>query len=625
MTSQILRDTLIGMGKQDLETPTRETTNTKNAVNTDNTATKQKMQPHKYISIVIATLIIDASLYAGYKIYYNENTATVIPLIITVFTLIMAPNIIYYGVKYLIKLIIKIVKGGIKKPKIFYPALAGTIIFIAVVFIVVRKTEFTRDQYYLDKIQDQMATAAYIKSVGDNLTASTQFVPSGWDLEKIQSVDNDAQNNLFDMYYAISGTRIEEYYYSTLSWLLDINTGIDDPTLWQDIGANPPEFSISLNDKDLNSAIEKSLTQVMALKQFSELAVLNNDKEAMRFIEARLFVQLHWLENLSYAHDPGIFADSIDLSFSSVQAAESTRQIRECKGFLSCKKLPDNIKRVQGVWQSVHNYTVGEASAESLTDSWENLETGLEDSGIPVTGAGLQVGDDGQTKVSPILEQFSADCHGKGGVVNGTGGVKTNLPTTEDGYTCWTENSNCWDLLTYSGARYKGGARNCEKLGLIPDPTIFQNVEADIDIFTDDLKDSISQIGNGIKDGLTIGTSRNWDGDYNVQFSSAACSGLPNVPGLNTNAYLASFFNTYSMLTVSRNNLAGFSNGYIDANGKTSGTVTVSESGGSGTLRMDLQFSESGQGKAVNGMLYLSVTGPGMNVNCSAKVSGNRV
>jgi hypothetical protein len=32
-------------------------------------------------------------------------------------------------------------------------------------------------------------------------------------------------------------------------------------------------------------------------------------------------------------------------------------------------------------------------------------------------------------------------------VIGGTGGVKAGLPTTEEGYTCWYENRDCWDFI----------------------------------------------------------------------------------------------------------------------------------------------------------------------------------
>ncbi|MBU0976295.1 MAG: hypothetical protein ABIE03_05510 [Patescibacteria group bacterium] len=577
-----------------------------------------RMTPKKYVTMVFTTFLVDVILWVIYKVFYGDTISTLMPIVILIFNLIMGLNIIYYGVKYLLKLIAKVVKVGIKKPLIFFPILIAVIVLILSAVLIVNKTEFARKQYYLDKIQDQMANAAYIKSVGDSIIISKGSVPAGWDVKKMKTADQDAQYNLVDMSYAVRGTKIEAYYFSVMSWLVDIDQGRANVESWNEVASTPPEFEVSLNDKDLDSAIVRSLSKVIDLKEFSDLAVLNNDKEVMRFIEARLLVQLHWLKNLSYAKNPGFFAYSGNSLPFSVYAESSTRVFRDCRGFLRCEKLPRNIKLVQGVWRSTHNYVVGEPSSETLTESWENLEKGMEDTGLSMGGVGLHVGDDGKTKVSPRLQQFIDECHNRGGVVNGSGGVKTNLPTTEDGYTCWTDNNSCWDLLTYSGERYKGGSVHCEKLGLIPDRTIFMVIPAEIDNFRYDLEDSISDFIDIIPDT----PSNKWDGKYNIQFSDAACSGLPDAPGFDANTYLSSYFNTYSEIEVRGNKLQGFNSSNIDKDGKTSGSVTVSDFGASGTIRMDLQFKQSKQTNSVNGMFYLSITGSGLNFYCSAKVTG---
>lgn len=575
---------------------------------------KKKMTPKRYIFLVVFTFCFDFGLWAVYRYLNNEFASIAIPIVMVIFTLIMAPQLIYYGIKYFVKLIILIFRWGFKRPKLFFPCLAGVFVLILLGVFIFKKTEFTRDQYYLGLLQDQMTSVAYMKSVGDSMFVLNKPVPVGWDATKLQTANIDTQNNLFDVFRGVEGSKIEGYYFSALSWVLDIYGGASVQETWTNIGAQPPEFTISLNGGDFGSAIEKSFDSIMKLKEFSELAVLNNDKEAMRSVEARLLVQMHWLENLAYSEESGFWADGI----FPIAHAVGPRTFRTCNGFLPCTKLPQNLKLIQGVWHSTHSYTVGEPSETSTTDAWTNLEAGVAEAGIPLGGAGLQVGPDNTTKLSPKLEQFYADCKGKGGIVGGTGGVMTRLPTTEGGSDCWSENGKCWDRLTYSGARYKGGGPGCEEQGLVPAPNVVGQIEDELANFGDDLQGSLDNFGEIISNIITP----KWDGTYNTQFTGTGCSGLPQVEGFNPNTYLANVFNSYMQFVVTRDSVGGFPDGYIDANGKASMHVTASGYGTSTTIRFDLQFAGTGPGRALSGMMYYTASVPGANVKCSANITG---
>ncbi len=92
----------------------------------------------------------------------------------------------------------------------------------------------------------------------------------------------------------------------------------------------------------------------------------------------------------------------------------------------------------------------------STTEPTQNLE-----------GTGVTQGDPDTYEVPEDVQAFFDECTAKGGVIGGTGGVKAGLPTTEEGYTCWYENRDCWDFLTYSRERYMGGNPGCPTAGLV--------------------------------------------------------------------------------------------------------------------------------------------------------------
>jgi len=577
-----------------------------------NPTVKRRMTPIGLIVMVIVTVVLDIILW---QVYINTEDATVATAsfwVMVIFTGIMSLQIIYYLIKYGIKLLAWLFKKGLQKPLIVLPIVFVLFIVVLLGIYFFKKAEFTRDQYLLDLIHDQMSSAGYLKSVGDSIVILNKPV-LGWGSIKIKEVGTEAQNNLFDISSEVQGTKLEGYYYSTLTWLLEIETGTTDKESWAKVISLPPEFTISLNDQDLEMAIKKSIKTVMDLKEFSELAISKNDKEAMRFIAARLLTQLNWLENLAYSEDAGFFAEGIGIS--TVHAAES-RVIRNC-GFLACKKLPNLNKLVRGVWSSAHNYSVGEPSTISTTEAWTGLENGLPDAGIPLGGAGLQIGPDQKTMISPRSEEFYANCRTRGGTIGGTGGVKTRLPTTESGETCWMDGGKCWDFLTYSGGRYKGGENNCEEMGLVPRPNVINIALAEVEVLKDNLSlDNLTGIFTNI-------ISNKWDGEYNAKFSGTACSGFEQNPYFNANTFLASYINHYSQIVVSGNRVQGFeTGGYIDESGQTITGITVSESGTSATLRMDLQFSGSDQARTVSGMFYITMSLPGSNIRCSSNISG---
>jgi hypothetical protein len=80
---------------------------------------------------------------------------------------------------------------------------------------------------------------------------------------------------------------------------------------------------------------------------------------------------------------------------------------------------------------------------------------------------GISEGEPDTFNVPQDVQTFFNECKGKGGVIGGTGGVKAGLPTTEEGYTCWYQNRECWDFLTYSKERYMGGNPGCPEANLV--------------------------------------------------------------------------------------------------------------------------------------------------------------
>ena len=80
---------------------------------------------------------------------------------------------------------------------------------------------------------------------------------------------------------------------------------------------------------------------------------------------------------------------------------------------------------------------------------------------------GITTGEPDEYVVTEDVQQFFDECTGKGGIITGKGGVKERLPTTEEGYTCWYQDRDCWDFLTYSKERFMGGNPGCPEANLV--------------------------------------------------------------------------------------------------------------------------------------------------------------
>lgn len=353
-----------------------------------------KMTPKSYIFMSLSAFIINLVFWFIYKaLKENGISTTLVLLIMAFFNLAMAPQFIYYTIKYLIKLIIRIYKKGIQKPKIFFPALFGFVLLIIFGIFIFNKTAFSRDQYYLDVIQEEMNSAAYLKSIGDRIVILNVSVPEGWDSDVVKSSSLYSQYILLDMEPEIKHTKYYDYYNSAIVWLQEIEAGTASREAWKNVSAKPPKFSIALNDQDLEMSIQKSITKVMDLQEFSYYASLDNNDDAKRSIAAKILVQIHWLENLTYADDPGFWASGtnpFNLAISKIiPVVHANAAEKRCKtNPNTCGKLIPSLRRI---WDEIEcpvtqpgspfiwTHTATNCSVFVYNSSWANLQNDLQE------------------------------------------------------------------------------------------------------------------------------------------------------------------------------------------------------------------------------------------------------
>lgn len=160
--------------------------------------------------------------------------------------------------------------------------------------------------------------------------------------------------------------------------------------------------------------------------------------------------------------------------------------------------VEDAIQSTNEIGASTINFTEGEKGAEDdWNDGWHR------EGGLGVIG-----GNPTNSSEHSTLQAFYDSCQNNGGLIGGTGTIKSGLPTTESGYTCEYKINDkngasipCWDFLTYSGGRYMGGNDGCQEKNLLPE------------IDEETLRDK------------TAGLGGKWDGNYAVSGTTIKCSG----------------------------------------------------------------------------------------------------
>lgn len=558
-------------------------------------------RPQSVIPLIALTVIVGFVMYLIYNTQEPSQSVSIVLLVLSIlfFVFVFSLSITFLT---LLPRIIPPLRVFLRKH-----SRLSLITFVALVLVIIggvklyKRTEYWRSKDDLILLQEFLARGVFAKSVGDSIV-SDQLYPEGWTFEDA-SKEATAITTEIDKIEVTS--MFGSYSVSINSWLDDIASAVAGEQDWYALPDFPGVFDITLDDREMKDALKNSVELITGLKESGDDAILRKDRDAMRYIAARLAVQQQWLDNLEYAHHPGL------LTFSSSVYADSKLKTavprNPCIGEAGNMCLRDVRRIIPGVYRSALGYSVGDPVAEqSWTDSWDEASPGLEEAGYPVGGVGLHQGEPDQPAVSDRLQDFYDECKAKGGTINSSG-VKERLPTTESGYTCkYGDNEGCWDFLTYSYRRFMGGNRGCPEQGLVPEvkPSL-------IDSILDPIRDLNPFNGGDSK--------YKWDGTYTVSTTGGSC----NVPYVNYTT-----LSPYSYEVVVKHNqivTAGYDNIPIDENGRASINFSVTESGITVNYTDTMVFSENG---TVSGSFHVSgggaPTGIYVSVTCQGTYTGRR-
>lgn len=216
--------------------------------------------------------------------------------------------------------------------------------------------------------------------------------------------------------------------------------------LWEKIPSEPPPFTTNLSDKEIIKIMIEKIDTIVDLKEAGDAAIAKNDRQGMLQIAASLRVQNYYLKYHLFNRKGG------------------------CPAVGGC--YPELTRTLPPFYIAAGGFAYSEPDApERWSKVWEPAELAIQAGGESILGTGITIGPPDVYEFPKPVEAFFDNCGGKDGIIGGGGGVKSGLPTTESGYTCWHDsNKQCWDFLTYSGELYSGGAPWCDQEEQIPLP-----------------------------------------------------------------------------------------------------------------------------------------------------------
>ncbi|MFH1078266.1 MAG: zinc-ribbon domain-containing protein [Patescibacteria group bacterium] len=391
---------------------------------------------------------------------------------------------------------------------------------------------------------------------------------------------------------------LKDYRAAVADWTMSASTATKTLDDWKNLPESPKRFKIAMSERWSKIFFARSVDQILELKEFGDRAIRRNDRETMLYISAKLLVQKHWLDGLSQA-ETKLFGYAIQPAYAAETATSPNNICFERDGKTTClddvlpmvndlykssKDFAFGGKDAAKTWET--NWETTKPVMTVIADTAHELEAyaavivtdappkpkkpsapipqpvpppaapegSTGGTTEPSAPAGSEIAGQkpvavpaGITQGQPdpvsnataakrdAVQAFFEECHGKGGIVGGTGSV-TRIPTSESGYTCQYRDGTdpCWDLLTYSGSRYLGGNPGCPEYRLLPVNILPESKKAQAEAEATTLNSTAgptaaTDISPPPPEGWTstepdTQAGDTWDGTYQVN-QSASCSG----------------------------------------------------------------------------------------------------
>lgn len=412
-----------------------------------------------------------------------------------------------------------------------------------------------------------------------------------------------------------TASRLNDYKLAIKQWA-DTETG--------SVLGDPGPFVVNLTADQAQDTFKVALSQITQTKGFGDDAIKKGDRITMRYIAAKLLIQNHWLEGVATSEEPGFLSVKPSIVYALEQRAKRPVVTKQRNICLTANKrvcLNDVTKIIPGIYRSALGYGVGDKdAAREWHTNWTDAAAITEAAGQPQGGTGITQGDKDQPQNPPAVQAFLDECKSKGGYLGG--GVKERLPTTEDGRTCRYQDGKCWDLLTYSGGRYKGGNSGCPEQGLVPKPP--EKPAPKPQNKTQPQQNTQPQNQGGIPVQPPV-NNNSWDGVYQVTSEGSCDSNAPISIG-----NISPFSSTF---TVRGNQIINPQTGQgFPIGSQSQVNIPINVDAGVGvsiSFNQTFVFSRASGEPTVSGTVsvqgHSSVENVTFNFNCHGTFSGRRV
>jgi len=605
-----------------------------NAVTGKQSGEKPKTSSGMKVLIIVCIFLIIGALFSYFGF---QSTSIQTPPLEVLFLPIAVIVVLLLGWRFR-QSIFRLIKYLFHRPKLGIPALIFSIILLLFGIWAFHDMEYNSAAKALPVIQDSLSEVAAAKLMGDSIMTGG-VVPSGIWMSKIKQIASDSSENLTRIY---SPALLTDYKKSAISWISTISDAAANTSIWKDLPEQPTDFDLSLNDTKAKEYLETSVKKLSELKNYGDAAIKRQDRKTMYYIAAKILVQEHWLNGIIYSTNPGFLGSNRTVLNVYAAPARTIRpSVRHCdpgpchnttprkicisySTYSSCGS--EILASADEIYKAAIAYSKGSYKAEDTwSSSWNDAPPLVPNisAGQPIdTTGGVTQGEANQGQAVPQF--FVDDCRAKGGIVGGTGGVKTRLPTTESGYNCDYKNgsTSCWDLLTYSGGRYMGGDNGCPEQNLLPPPRPTPEPTR-----PPQEPRNNPPVNNG--DGSNNQPqpqpqNDSWDGTYRIHDTGGNCGA--NAAGYSVSqAVQSSLYN----LSVSGNRitLPYFGTTTIDSSGNAQLNYGLNYGGAVINMTQTFHFAHSGSGVVVQGTMRVSAGGAGYGVvaACSTNFSGSRL
>jgi len=235
---------------------------------------------------------------------------------------------------------------------------------------------------------------------------------------------------------------LRAYHDAARAWARDIIAAAEGGTaVWPARPAAPAVAAPVVQVEQQHELVDLTLRRLATASEFGSLALAREDRTAALFVASRAAVQARFLQGLAEVSEASTCTQS------------------GCLG----AALPAATAIVQAT-DSLASAGVMDAVAWGVV--WDEASLAITPGGAPIPEAGITIGEADAAPISETVRLYAEACRAGGGLVDDTGGV-TVLPTTEDGWTCWSADRACYHHLTISGWLYANGGtgQGCAPLG----------------------------------------------------------------------------------------------------------------------------------------------------------------